>query len=116
MKYALLMYADPDHTRAMTRSEFDEVMRKHSELGEEMTARGELIGGAGLALPEDTTLVREDGVSTGPLVPGVEHLTAYYEVDCESPERAQVIAARILDHHVTSVEVRGIHDQALPRS
>ena len=41
-----------------------------------------------------------------------EHLTAYYEVDCETPERAQEIAAHILDDHVIAVEVRRIHDTA----
>jgi hypothetical protein len=40
----------------------------------------------------------------------LEHLTAYYVVDCESPERAQKLAEHLLDHHVTSVEIRRIHD------
>ena len=41
-----------------------------------------------------------------------EHLAAYYEVDCEALERAKEIGAYVLDHHVTSVEIRRIHDTA----
>jgi hypothetical protein len=31
-------------------------------------------------------------------------------IDYASPERARAIAARVLDFHVTAVEVRTIHD------
>ena len=109
MKFALLMYADPDHTRGLTDEQFDEIMRKHTALGEELG--DSLIGGSGLALPEETLLVRSSGVSSGPLADAVEHLTAYYEIEA-TLERAQEIAAQIVDHHVTSVEIRRIHDQA----
>lgn len=114
MKYALLMYTDPDHTRGMSQSEFDEVMAKHRALGEELTAAGELTGGAGLAFPEETTLVRLDGSRTqGPFATGAtEHLSAYYEVDVADADRATEIAERLLDHHVVAVEVRHIHDTA----
>lgn len=49
MRYALLMSADPAHTEAMSQAEIDEVMRKHTALGEEIQPSGELVGGAGLA-------------------------------------------------------------------
>ena len=108
MRYALLMYADPTHTVAMTDAQLAEVKRKHEALGEELGPR--LVGGAGLALPHETTLVRASGVTSGPIAGDVvEHLTAYYEVET-TLEHAREIAARILDHHVTSVEVRFIHD------
>jgi hypothetical protein len=42
----------------------------------------------------------------------VEHFTAYYEIECDSVRRAQEIAARVLDDHVTAVELRRIHDTA----
>jgi hypothetical protein len=117
MMYAVLMYADPAHTRAMSERELAEVARKHEALRSELGASGELRGGAGLVLPDETTVVRSGsgGVVTrqGPLVAGTsEHLTAYYEVDCHTPERAQEIAAHILDDHVIAIEVRRIHDTA----
>lgn len=41
------MYADPAHTQAMSKSAVDVVLRKHEALREELTASGELTGGAG---------------------------------------------------------------------
>jgi hypothetical protein len=117
MKYAVLMYADPAHTQAMTQSDLDVVARKHETLRDELTESGELAGGAGLALPHETTTLRvaADGVvaEDGPLdAEPVEHLTAYYEIECDTAERARQIAGRTLDDHVTAVEVRRIHDTA----
>ena len=115
MKYALLMYANPAHTKAMSDAAVDAVLRKHAALRDELTDSGELAGGAGLALPEETTVLRlgAEGAASakGPLASEpAEHLTAYYEVECASEERAAEIAARTLDDHVTGVEVRRIHD------
>jgi hypothetical protein len=116
MKYALLMYADPDHTKGMSRSELDVLANKHEALRNELTATGELLNGAGLVFPEETTVVRfgGEGPQQGPLITDShEHLTAYYVVECASPERAQSLAEHLLDHHVTSVEVRRIHDSTV---
>jgi hypothetical protein len=116
-RYAILMYADPEHSVAMTKEQLDEIARKHAALRAELEASGELAGGAGLALPHETTVLRLSGsdveTKQGPLAhDATEHLTAYYEVDCESLDRAHQIGAHVLDHHVTSVEVRRIHDTA----
>jgi hypothetical protein len=115
MKYVTLMYTDPEHTKAMSKAQFDAVMRKHGQLGEELIASGELIGGMGMAAAEETTLLRlgADGVvaERGPLAAGAAvHVSAYYELECESDERAREIAARLLDDHVTAVELRSVHD------
>jgi hypothetical protein len=116
MKYAVLMYADPDHSRAMSREELDVVARKHEEIRDDLTRSGELLNGAGLVFPDETTLLRlaDDAVvaQPGPLKEGTEHLTAYYVIDCVTAERARSIAERMLDDHVTAVELRRIHDSA----
>lgn len=122
MKYAILMYAAPSHTRGMSVSELDGIARKHAKLRDELTASGELAGGAGLVLPDETLVLRrgaEPLAREGPLSGGgddAEHLTAYYEVDCETLDRAKEIGAYVLDHHVTSVEIRRIHDTAKKRA
>lgn len=122
MKYAILMYAVPSHTRGMSESELDVIARKHAKLRDELTASGELAGGAGLVLPDETTVLSlgtdEPLAGKGPLSgrgDDEEHLTAYYEVDCQTPECAKEIGAHVLDHHVTSVEIRRIHDTAPKR-
>jgi len=73
-----------------------------------------MLNGAGLAYPKDTTTIwwDEDGTITadGPFTAAAEQLTAYYMIDCASLERARAIAERVLDFHVTTVEVRPVHD------
>ncbi|MDC2954361.1 YciI family protein [Streptomyces gilvifuscus] len=114
MKYLVLMYADPAATEAMTADERAEVFRRHEALHRDLEGAGEMLNGAGLAYPRDTTTIRwhEDGPTTtqGPLTDGREQLTAYYVIDCASPERAREIAERVLDFHVVAVEVRPVHD------
>jgi hypothetical protein len=115
VKYVTLMYTDPEHTKAMTKAAFDAVMRKHTALRAELTASGELIGGMGMAVADETTLLRlgPDGVvaERGPLAAGAAiHISAYYELECAGDERAREIAGRLLDDHVTAVELRSVHD------
>jgi hypothetical protein len=114
MKYMVLMYADPAATEAMTQEQRAEVFHRHEALHRDLEGSGELLNGAGMAYPRDTTTLRwKDGGSTaseGPIAEAEEHLTAYYIVDCESPERARTIAERVLDFHVVAVEVRPVHD------
>jgi hypothetical protein len=115
MKFALLMYTDPAHTEAMSEEAVEVVLRKHAALREELEPSGELVGGAGMNLPKETTWLRLEGdeatVGTGPLITdSVDQLSAYYELECETLERAREIAARILDDHVVAVELRGIHN------
>ena len=91
MRFAVLMYADPTYTVAMSEADVEVVMRKHRALGEELVESGELVGGSGLALPNETCVLRlgPDGVAVeeGPLAAdAVEHLTAYYELECETGE------------------------------
>ena len=114
MRYMVLMYADPAQTKAMSASDNDAVRRKHEALCTELTESGELLNGAGLAFPADTRTIRlQDGIAVttdGPFAEAEEHLTAYYLIDCDGPDRAHSIAERILDFHVTAVEVRQVHD------
>jgi len=112
MRYMVLMYSDPAQTKAMSTSDREVVRRRHEALHAEES--GSMLNGAGLAYPERTTTIRLGGggpvASEGPLVAAREQLTAYYVIDCESAARAASIAERILDFHVTAVEVREIHD------
>ncbi|MEV7907909.1 YciI family protein [Streptomyces anulatus] len=110
----ILMYADPAATEAMSASERAEVFRRHEALHQDLAGSGEMLNGAGLAYPKDTTTIRwrVDGSTTtdGPFMKAAQQLTAYYVVDCASAERAHAIAERVLDFHVIAVEVRPIHD------
>ena len=114
MKYMVLMYSDPAATEAMSASDRAEVAHRHEVLHQDLAGSGEMLTGAGLAYPRDTMpsggvwmdLPRRRGRSPGR--PG--QLTACYMIDRAGPDRARAIAERILDFHVTAVEVRPIHD------
>jgi hypothetical protein len=114
MKYGVLMYSDPAETKGMPAADRDAVGSLHQSLRNELLASGELVGGAAFAYPEDTTSMRLAGeavaISHGPLLKSDVQLTAYYLLDCEDLSRALSIAERILDFHVTAVEVRQVHD------
>jgi hypothetical protein len=115
VKYLVLMYADPAATAAMTPEQRADVFARHEALHRDLAETGELLNGAGLAFPTDTVTLRwrQDEaaeVGDGPFAPADEHVTAYYVIECESPERAREIAARVLDFHVVAVEVRPVHD------
>ncbi|PVE11828.1 YciI family protein [Streptomyces scopuliridis] len=120
MKYMVLMHADPAATVAMSEADRAEVFRRHEALHRDVAGTGEMLNGAGLAHPKDTTTIRwsREGSTTtdGPLTEATEHteateqLTAYFVIDCTSLERARAIAERVVDFHVVAVEVRPIHD------
>ncbi|MFJ9869905.1 YciI family protein [Streptomyces sp. NPDC101165] len=114
MKYMVLMYADPAATEAMTAEQRAEVFRRHEALHADLADTGEMLNGAGLGYPSDTATLRWAGQGSvsadGPLTDATEQLTAYYVIECASPERAREIAERVLDFHVVAVEVRPVHD------
>lgn len=122
MKFMVLMYADPAATAAMTADQRADVFARHEALHRDLADTGELLNGAGLAFPADTTTLRwradaEPSVDGGAFGDGGgggggggEQVTAYYVLECESAERAREIAARVVDFHVVAVEVRPIHD------
>ncbi len=112
MKYMVLMYSDPAETKAMSAADREAVRHRHEALHADEA--GAMLNGAGLAYPEQTTTIRLSGdrpvATQGPFLEANEQLTAYYVIDCENAERAAAIAERVLDFHVTAVEVREIHD------
>jgi hypothetical protein len=69
------------------------------KLGAELTERGELVDGQGLAGPEAAKIVVNDGstapvISDGPFPEAKEFLAGYWLVDVDSEARALEIAAQ----------------------
>jgi hypothetical protein len=58
MKYMVLMYADPAAAEAMSAADRAEVFRRHEALHQDLAGSGEMLNGAGLAYPKDTTTMR----------------------------------------------------------
>ncbi len=127
MKYMMLIYSDPEtwghpsylRTRevlAMSEGERDELTGRFDELLKEIAESGEMVGGEALADPGTTRTVRVragvPAVADGPYVEAEERLAGFFVVDCESPERAAEIAARVPEARYAAVEVRPIMEMS----
>lgn len=125
MKYLVMIYANPENWEhpmflhhpdflALPQEERDEMVRQVDELREEITRSGEFVEGVALADPGLSKNMRgRDGVpvtTDGPYVESKEQLAGYFLLDCESPERAAEIAARLPDARFAGVEVRPVMD------
>ncbi|GAB7039145.1 MULTISPECIES: YciI family protein [Catenuloplanes] len=123
MKYLLLIYSNPENWEhpvflrhpeflAMPASERAALAHESEDLHREIRESGELLAGAALADPLTTRTVRvRDGsptVTDGPYPEVKEHLAGYLLLDCDGPERAAEIAARIPDARFAAVEVHPI--------
>ena len=60
MRYVVLMFSNPAHTKAMSKDDLAEILRKHEVLRDELNRSGELLNGAGLAYPDEATVLRWD--------------------------------------------------------
>jgi hypothetical protein len=125
MKYLVLIYANPENwghptflrtpqALAMSQEQRDELNRQFGELLAEVHASGELVDAQALADPVTarTARVRSGlpAVTDGPYLEAKEQLAGYFVIDCDSPQRAEEIAARFPNARFTGVELRPIMD------
>jgi hypothetical protein len=115
VKYLILIYRNPA-SREIWESFSDEQQaegfRYYNALAEELAASGELIVTEALA---DASLTKRvtvrDGqtlTSDGPFAEAKELLAGFFLLDCDSPERAIEIAARLPEASFGLIEVRPI--------
>ena len=115
MKYLVLIWSNPA-SRAIWEGFSDEQraegFRYYAALTDELAANGELIVSEALA---DASLTRRVSVrdgrtltSDGPFAEAKELLAGLFLLDCDSPERAVEIAARMPEAELGLVEVRPI--------
>jgi hypothetical protein len=108
VKYMVLIYGNKATWEAMS-EDFDDVVRTHGALLDELTESGELVGNGGLTTGNAKTVRVHNGVpavTDGPFTEAKEVLAGYYLVDCESMERALAIATRVPEARFSPVEVR----------
>ncbi|HEX6871518.1 MAG TPA: YciI family protein [Micromonosporaceae bacterium] len=114
MKYLLLIYNNPAAWATLTEADRQVLMAEVDALMAELAESGELIGGAALADPSDTTTVRvRDGVpalTDGPFAEAKEHLAGYCVLECASRERALAIAAAWPDARLSATQISPIID------
>lgn len=106
MKYVVLIHSNPrpwGHPTGDFVAEQQalpaEERRRHQEAFEtalnELSERGELVGGEALADPAGARLYRWEGgspvVTDGPYAEAKEHLAGFFLIDVESQERAEEV-------------------------
>ena len=116
MKYLLIIHNNPALLESLSPAELDALGSAHGPFQEATRASGALVGFAALADPSASRVVRvADGVpavTDGPFLEAKEHLAGFYVVDCESMERAQELAAQLVEARYLGVEVRAVMDEA----
>ncbi|SHM54723.1 YciI family protein [Cryptosporangium aurantiacum] len=116
MKYLLLIHMNPTVFETLSEEEKNAVFAGHEAFTAELKETGEMLGFVALADPASSTTVRvRDGAvdaTDGPYVEAKEFLAGYYAVDCETPERAVELAAKIPDASFNAIEVRPVMAEA----
>jgi hypothetical protein len=115
VKYLILIYSNPasrEIWQGFSDDQRAEGIRYYAALTEELAASGELIVSEALADPSlaKRVLVQQGRTVTsdGPFAEAKELLAGFFLLDCESPERAVEVAARVPEAAFGLVEVRPI--------
>jgi len=122
VKYVVLIHSHPQpwghptsdfvaEHQALPQQQRDELGADFDTVMQELSDRGELLGGQALGNPRDARLFRWEAgrrkVTDGPYAETVEHLAGFFLVDVESQERAEAVAARFAGPGET-VELRPV--------
>ena len=122
MKYVILIHSNPQpwghptsdfvaEFQALPQAEREQRNAEFEQLLTELSESGELLGGAALAAPASSRLYRwQTGsplATDGPYSESKEHLAGFFEIDVESQERAEALAARFSGPGDT-VELRAV--------
>ncbi|HEV8681292.1 MAG TPA: YciI family protein [Actinomycetota bacterium] len=117
MKYVILIHSNPasrEIWEGFSDAQRAEGFRAYAALSEDLAASGEMIVSEALADPSlaKRVSVREGRTTStdGPFAEVKEHLAGFFLIECESIERAIVIAARVPEAALGLVEVRPIMD------
>ena len=117
MKYMLLIYNQPGMVDHLSEAERTELFGEVDAILAELTERGEMVAGEGLADPAGARTVRLQGgrptAVDGPFMESKEQFGGFVIVDCETVERAIEIAERWPDVRFGgAIEVRAVMSEA----
>ena len=112
MKYMLMICRDEPAWEKLSLSERQKVHREMVDLSQELTARGQYLGGLPLHPSSSATCVRvRDGkrlVTDGPFAETREQLGGYFIVDVRDLDEAIEIAGRLPSARQGTIEIRPI--------
>ena len=114
MKYMLLICRDEPSWDKLSSAERQKIYADTVELSEELTSRGQYLGGFPLHPSSSATSVRvRDGkrlVTDGPFAETREQLGGYMLIDVKDLDEAIAIAARIPLARTSTVEIRPVRE------
>ena len=114
MKYLLLICRDEAAWERLSVAERQRIYADTLALSEELTARGQYLGGLPLHLSSAATSVRvRDGkplVTDGPFAETREQLGGYMLIDVKDLDEAIAIATRVPLARTSTVEVRPVRE------
>lgn len=110
MRYACLIYGEPDVNAAVDSPENRKMMQEYVAFGEKWEAK---IAGADALMPVSTatTVRRRDGevmTTDGPFAETKEHLGGFYIIEAEDLDEAIQIASEIPSASTGSIEIRPV--------
>src|SRR5216117_1255597 len=112
VKYMLLICRDEQAWDRLSVTERQQIYGESMELAQELTSRGQYLGGSPLHPSSSATSVRvRDGkrlVTDGPFAETREQLGGYMLIDVKDLDEAIAIAARIPLARTSTVEVRPV--------
>ena len=109
MKYVILIHSNPQpwghptseflpEHQALSETERKQLNGDFEAVLEDLSNRGELLGGQALGDPADARLFRWSGgrrkITDGPYAETVEHFAGFFLIDVPSQERAEEVAAK----------------------
>ena len=114
MKYMLLICRDEPAWEQLSPAERKQIYAETLKLSEELTSRGQYLGGSPLHPSSSATSVRvRDGkrlVTDGPFAETREQLGGYMLVDVKNLDEAIVVAASIPLARMSTVEIRPVRE------
>jgi hypothetical protein len=116
VKYMLLICRDEPAWEALSTAERQQVYAETLALSQELTARGQYLGGMPLHPSSSAASVRVRGgkpvVTDGPFAETREQLGGYMIIDVENLDEAIAVAARIPLARTSTVEIRPVREGA----
>ncbi len=114
MKYMLLICRDEPAWDAMGATERQRIYAEMVKLADDLTARGQYVGGHPLHASSAATSVRvREGkriVTDGPFAETREQLGGYMIIDVKDLDEAIAIASRVPLARTSTVEIRPVRD------
>ena len=122
MKYVILIHSNPrpwghptsnflpEH-QALSEAEREELNGDFEAVLDDLSTRGELVGGQALGDPSDARLFRWSGgrrkITDGPYAETAEHFAGFFLIDVATQERAEQVAEKFAGPGET-VELRPV--------